>query len=112
MVRRDPGALLRGLPVLVLLVSGCSDLRVKEGIYTNLEDAKASGAVQAGWVPAALPANAADLREGHLPDGRQWGVFTFAQWLCVALFAFGVVMLAKVLRRGAGAETKGSVTAA
>ena len=35
MVRRDPGALLRGLPVLVLLVSGCSDLRVKEGIYTT-----------------------------------------------------------------------------
>jgi hypothetical protein len=28
-------------------------------------------------VPAALPADAADLREGHLPDGRHWGVFTF-----------------------------------
>jgi hypothetical protein len=69
---------LRVLAVLaVLVVPGCSDLRVKQGIYTNLEDAKASGAVQAGWVPASLPANAADLREGHLPDGRQWGVFTF-----------------------------------
>jgi hypothetical protein len=70
---------LRVLMVLsVLVVPGCSDLRVKQGIYTNLEDAKASGAVQAGWVPAALPANAADFREGHLPDGRHWGVFTFA----------------------------------
>jgi len=69
---------LRVLAVLaVLVVPGCSDLRVKQGIYTSLEDAKASGAVQAGWVPAALPANAADLREGHLPDGLQWGVFTF-----------------------------------
>jgi phosphatidylglycerol:prolipoprotein diacylglycerol transferase len=52
----------------------------------------------------------------RIPDASggdlRWGVFTFAQWLCVALFAFGVVMLAKVLRRGAGAETKGSVTAA
>lgn len=66
------------LGVLVLAVlAGCSDLRVKEGIYTNLDDAKAAGAIQRGWVPAALPADAADLREGHLPDGRHWGVFAF-----------------------------------
>jgi hypothetical protein len=71
-------------PVLVVLtalamlaVPGCSDLRVKEDIYTNLDDARASGAIQAGWVPGALPPGAADLREGHLPDGRHWGVFTF-----------------------------------
>ena len=62
----------------VLAAPGCSDLRVKEGIYTNLDDAKASGAIQAGWVPEGLPASAADFREGHLPDGRHWGVFTFA----------------------------------
>jgi len=65
------------IAVTVLAVSGCSDLRVKEDIYTNLDEAKASGAVQAGWVPAGVPAGAADLREGHLPDGRHWGVFTF-----------------------------------
>jgi len=65
------------LVLTVLMVPGCSDLRVKEGIYTNLDDAKASGAIQSGWVPASLPADAADLREGHLPDGRNWGVFTF-----------------------------------
>jgi hypothetical protein len=58
-------------------MTGCSDLRVKEGIYTNLDDAMASGAIQAGWVPAGLPADAADLREGHLPDGQHWGVFAF-----------------------------------
>ena len=61
----------------VLAVPGCSDLRVKEGIYANLEEVNASGAAQAGWVPAGLPADAADLREGHMPDGRQWGVFAF-----------------------------------
>jgi hypothetical protein len=61
----------------VLLAQGCSDLRVKEGIYTSLDDATASGAIQAGWVPTGLPPGVADLREGHLPDGRHWGVFTF-----------------------------------
>src|SRR5262249_2587748 len=49
----------------------------KEGIYTSLEDAKTAGAIQAGWGPSGLPAGAADLRGGHLPDGRHWGVFTF-----------------------------------
>ena len=66
------------LGVLVLAVPGCSDLRVKEGIYATVDEAKAAGAIQAGWVPAGLPAGAADVREGHLPDGRHWGVFTFA----------------------------------
>ena len=74
--RAAVGRVLAGLFVL-LTASGCSDLRVKEDIYTNLDEAKAAGAIQAGWVPAALPADAADLREGHLPDGRHWGVFTF-----------------------------------
>ncbi len=63
--------------VLCLALGACGDLRTKEDIYTNLDEAKAAGAIQAGWVPAGLPADAADLREGHLPDGRHWGVFTF-----------------------------------
>lgn len=69
-------------PVLAMLalsvLGGCSDLRVKEGIYATLDEANAAGAIQAGWVPAGLPASTGDLREGHLPDGRRWGVFTFA----------------------------------
>ena len=63
--------------VALALLGACSDLRVNEGIYTTLDEAKAAGAIQAGWVPAGLPSSAADLREGHLPDGRHWGVFTF-----------------------------------
>src|SRR5262249_3161698 len=51
---------LRVLTALALMVPGaCSDLRVKEGIYTSLEDAKTAGAIQAGWVPSGLPAGAA-----------------------------------------------------
>ena len=66
------------LLLLVLLpIAGCADLRVKEGIFTNLDEARAAGAVASGWIPDGLPASAADLREGHMPDGRHWGVFIF-----------------------------------
>jgi hypothetical protein len=61
----------------VLLLAGCADLRVQTGVFDNVDDARAAGAVSAGWVPASLPKSASDIREGHLPDGRYWGVFTF-----------------------------------
>lgn len=63
--------------LMVLLVAGCSDLRVKMGIYANLDEARTAGAVASGWVPDGLPPGTSDLREGHLPDGRHWGAFTF-----------------------------------
>lgn len=63
------------LPVMVL--TACSDLRVKVDVFDTVEEARAAGAVAAGWVPETLPKSASDLREGHLPDGRYWGVFTF-----------------------------------
>ena len=61
----------------VLFVVGCSDLRVKMGVYANVDDARTAGAITNGWVPEGLPRGTSDLREGHLPDGRHWGVFTF-----------------------------------
>ena len=57
---------------MVLTAVGCSDLRVKVGVFDNVEEARAAGAVAAGWVPDWLPKDASDLREGHLPDGRYW----------------------------------------
>jgi hypothetical protein len=68
--------------VLVLLVAGaiagCEGLRVQEGIYANLTEARDAGAIAHGWVPTGLPPSTSDLREGHMPDARHWGVFTFA----------------------------------
>ena len=63
----------------MLGVHGCSDLRVKVDVFDNPDEARAAGAVAAGWVPDGLPHSASDLREGHLPDGRYWGVFTFGR---------------------------------
>jgi hypothetical protein len=62
---------------MVVFVCGCSDLRVKVGIYANVDEARTAGAIANGWVPDNLPAGTSDLREGHLPDGRHWGAFTF-----------------------------------
>jgi hypothetical protein len=64
--------------VLVLAAPvGCGDLRVKIGVFATVDEAREAGAIAAGWIPAGVPARASDLREGHLPDGRHWGVFAF-----------------------------------
>jgi len=71
---------LRLLATLALVLAGAcssSPLGVKEGVYNNVADARQSGAIASGWIPEGVPPGAADLREGHLPDGRHWGVFSF-----------------------------------
>jgi hypothetical protein len=65
--------------LIVLAFAGCDDLRVRVEVFDTVDEARAAGAVAAGWVPDGLPRTASDLREGHLPDGRHWGVFTFPQ---------------------------------
>ncbi|HYT67765.1 MAG TPA: hypothetical protein VEL51_15145 [Vicinamibacterales bacterium] len=64
--------------LMVLMVLGaCGDLRVKVDVFNSVEEARRGGAIAAGWIPERVPAGATDLREGHLPDGRHWGVFAF-----------------------------------
>jgi hypothetical protein len=66
------------LALLTLLaLTFCSDLRVKVDVFDTVDEARAAGAVAAGWVPDGLPKSASDIRDGHMPDGRYWGVFTF-----------------------------------
>lgn len=77
-VRRPALPSLAVVAALAIAVAGCESLRVQEGIYANLTEAQAAGAITHGWVPQGLPSSAADLREGHMPDGRHWGEFTFA----------------------------------
>jgi hypothetical protein len=63
--------------LLPVLLAGCGDLRVKMGVYNTLDEARKAGAIAEGWVPERVPASASELREGHMPDGRHWGVFAF-----------------------------------
>jgi hypothetical protein len=70
--------LLRACRVTVLLlIAGCGDLRVQMGVFNTADDARRAGAMTSGWIPDDVPAASTDLREGHLPDGRHWGVFAF-----------------------------------
>ena len=64
------------LPLLLALVA-CTDLTVRVGVYQTVDEARRAGVIDAGWVPDKLPPGASDLREGHLADGRHWGVFSF-----------------------------------
>jgi hypothetical protein len=66
------------LMALTVLLAGCGDLRVKMGVYNTLDEARKAGAIASGWVPEGVPPSATDLREGHMPDGRHWGVFAFS----------------------------------
>lgn len=66
------------LVIMAVLAGACGDLRVKMNVFDTVDDARRGGAIAAGWIPDRVPADATDLREGHLPDGRHWGVFAFA----------------------------------
>ena len=74
MLTRGPARV--ALAALVMLC-GCSDLRVKMEVFNTADDARQAGALSSAWLPTDLPSGASDLRTGHLPDGRHWGVFAF-----------------------------------
>ena len=65
------------LGALVLGLGACDDLRVTVVVFNTLDDARAGGAISAGWIPDGLPPSVTELRAAQLPDGRHWGVFTF-----------------------------------
>jgi hypothetical protein len=60
-----------------LLATCCAAIETTTGVYATVEEARAAGAVEHGWVPEGLPASASDLREAHHRGGQHWGVFAF-----------------------------------
>jgi hypothetical protein len=57
-----------------VLAGACTDRR--ESAFADLKEARASGAVDRGWVPGQLPESATDLRELHDTDTNEvWGTF-------------------------------------
>ena len=63
---------LAGLSLLA-----CSGIQVQVGVYQTLEEAGRPERSNTAGYPAGLPESTSDLREGHLPDGRLWGAFSF-----------------------------------
>ena len=65
------------LPCVLLIA--CQDLEVVTNTYNTLADARSSGAIERGWIPAFVPAGAHDIREAHdqASTRRRWGLFSF-----------------------------------
>ena len=58
--------------------AACRDLEVVTASYATLAEARASGALERGWLPRGTPAGAHDIREAHdLDSNRRWGLFEF-----------------------------------
>jgi hypothetical protein len=64
---------------LALLVA-CSAVRSESDVFATLQEARAAGAIERGWVPAGLPEKTTDLRDAHVPSGTHWGLFSFEWW--------------------------------
>ena len=59
-------------------VVGCRNIDVLTNSYADLEEARAAGAVSAGYLPEGLPPGTADIREAHdTKSSRRWALFTF-----------------------------------
>ena len=70
----------RRLTVVALLVAAaaCAAERVNTMSFASVREARESGAVGCGWVPAMLPDGAYELRAAYEPDGwKRWGLLNF-----------------------------------
>ena len=70
-------ALLTAL-VAVVVLAGCSGPTVHTMTYATVAEARASGAIDRGWVPSDIPDSAYELRAAYAVDGwERWGLFNF-----------------------------------
>jgi hypothetical protein len=64
---------------LLLAASACRDTEVVTNSYASLDEARAAGAMSAGYLPEGLPPGAHDIREAHDPGSSQrWVIFSFS----------------------------------
>jgi hypothetical protein len=67
-----------GCVLAAALASACRDTKVVTNSYSSLEEARAAGALSAGYLPEGLPPGASDIREAHDPDSAdRWVIFSF-----------------------------------
>jgi hypothetical protein len=72
-------ALRLGVLCLAAVVSRCSYDDVVTASYASRSEARESGAIDRGWIPAWMPESAADIREAHALDTNcRWGLFNFS----------------------------------
>lgn len=70
------------------LAAACAGINAQTNAFATLDEARQSGAVERGWVPAWLPAGSHDIREAHVPNTTAlWGIVNFPQEQAEALRA-------------------------
>jgi hypothetical protein len=63
---------------LLVAAAACAAERVNTMSFASFREARESGAVGRGWVPAVLPEGAYELRAAYEPDGwKRWGLLNF-----------------------------------
>lgn len=70
------------LGVLLVLAAAvaCSWRTIHTASYATMSEARAAGAIERGWVPAALPEKAYELRAAYDVNGpERWGLFNFRE---------------------------------
>jgi hypothetical protein len=78
MVIRRWKAVVVGVAAILLVVSAraCTVYETPVEEYSSLAEARAAGAIDRGWIPDFLPANATHLREVHRIDSNnRWLAF-------------------------------------
>ena len=67
-----------GLLFIGAALVACSGPAVNTATYATMGEARTAGAIERGWVPATLPADAYELRAAYDVEGpRRWGLFNF-----------------------------------
>lgn len=62
----------------LVVLTACSDSAVHTAMFATVDEARASGAIDKGWMPRDLPQEAYELRAAYALDGsRRWGLFNF-----------------------------------
>lgn len=62
---------------VALTLAACAGVRSESDTFATLQEARAAGAIDRGWVPSGLPESTTDLRDAHVPSGTHWGRFSF-----------------------------------
>ncbi|HVH58310.1 MAG TPA: hypothetical protein VM791_18735 [Vicinamibacterales bacterium] len=59
-------------------LASCTGRNVQTATYATVNEARSAGAMEKGYVPSILPANAYELRAAYAVNGHQrWGLFNF-----------------------------------
>jgi hypothetical protein len=62
------------------IAASCAGINSQTNSFATLDEARRTGAIAKGWIPAGRPPGSHDIREAHVPGTpRRWGIINFPQ---------------------------------